>query len=119
MCSSDLRMARLVASQGMKGASAAERQRLTAMICGQDQTQMLEAFRQAMAFDSRPRLAEIRCPTLIVAGEKDRGVPAHHAHALHGGIHGSELKVITGAGHGLIWEKPDELVRTAEAFLCR
>jgi pimeloyl-ACP methyl ester carboxylesterase len=70
-----------------------------------------------MAFDSRRRLAEIVCPTLVVAGSIDRAVPMHHARMLHDGIGGSKLVVIEGAGHTLIWTHPDELVRVTEDFV--
>lgn len=70
-----------------------------------------------MAFDSRQRLAEIACPTLVIAGSQDRAVPMHHARMLNEGIRGSQLVVIEGAGHILIWTHPDELVRVTEDFL--
>ena len=73
--------------------------------------------RETMAFDSRHRLAEIRCPTLVIAGSNDRGVPIHHAKMLHDGIHGSQLVIIAGADHALIWTHTDELVRVTEEFL--
>jgi pimeloyl-ACP methyl ester carboxylesterase len=70
-----------------------------------------------MAFDSRQRLAEIKRPTLVIAGSQDRAVPLHHAQMLHAGIRGSQLVVIEGAGHTLIWTHPDEFVRVTEDFL--
>ena len=50
-----------------------------------------------MAFESRSRLHEIRCPTLVMAGSDDNAVPMHHASMLHDGIAGSKLVVIAGA----------------------
>lgn len=70
-----------------------------------------------MAFDSRRRLAEIACPTLIVAGSSDQAVPVHHARMLHDGIPGSQLVMIDGADHALIWTHPGELVRVVDEFL--
>jgi 3-oxoadipate enol-lactonase len=78
---------------------------------------MLTAWRETMAFDSRERLREIRCPTLIIAGSNDRGVPIHHARMLHDGIPGSRLVVIDGADHALIWTYTDEFVRVTDEFL--
>ena len=78
---------------------------------------MIAAWEETMAFDSRQRIAEITCPTLIVAGSQDRAVPMHHAQMLHEGTRGSKLVVIPGAGHTLIWTHPDELVRVTEGFL--
>jgi pimeloyl-ACP methyl ester carboxylesterase len=83
----------------------------------QDRKLMVSAWNETMAFDSRPRLAEIECPTLIVAGSDDQAVPMHHAKMLHDGIRGSKLVVIAGAHHTLIWTHPHEFVRVTEAFL--
>ena len=90
---------------------------VTELIAAQDQRLMATAWREAMAFDSRRRLSEIDCPTLIVAGEKDDAVPMHHAEMLHHGVAGPRLVVVEGADHALIWSKPDELVRATEVFL--
>ena len=70
-----------------------------------------------MAFDSRQHLVEIKCPTLIIAGSNDQGVPIHHAKMLHEGIHDSQLVIIDGADHALIWTHTDEFVRVTEEFL--
>jgi pimeloyl-ACP methyl ester carboxylesterase len=70
-----------------------------------------------MAFDSRRRLAQIKCPTLIIAGADDYAVPIHHANMLHGGIAGSQLTVIDGANHALMWTHSNEFVRAVDEFL--
>ncbi len=70
-----------------------------------------------MAFDSRHRLGEIRCPALIIAGSNDAAVPIHHAKMLHGGITGSQLLLVYGADHILIWTHPTELARVTNEFL--
>ncbi len=68
-------------------------------------------------FDSRRRLAQIRCPTLIVAGSNDNAVPIHHAKTLHNGIPGSQLVLIDGADHALLWTHSNELMRATDEFL--
>jgi len=78
---------------------------------------MVGAWKDAMAFDSRRRLAGIRCPTLVVAASNDQAVPLHHARMLHQGIAGSRLVIVESADHALIWERPDELVLVTEEFL--
>src|SRR6266542_1990804 len=90
---------------------------LAGLIADQDRTLMLTAWRETMAFDSRRRLAEIRCPTLVIAGSNDRGVPIHHAKMLHDGIPGSQLVMIEGADHALIWTHTDEFMRVTDEFL--
>ena len=90
---------------------------LAGLMADQDPALMVLAWKESMSFDSRPRLAEIGCPTLIVAAADDRAVPMHHARTLHDGIPGSRLVVVDNAGHALIWTHPDELVRATEEFL--
>jgi pimeloyl-ACP methyl ester carboxylesterase len=90
---------------------------LADLMTDQDQTLMLAAWKETMAFDSRKRLREIRCPTLIIAGSNDQGVPIHHAKMLHDGIPGSQLVIVGGADHALLWTHTDELVRATDEFL--
>jgi 3-oxoadipate enol-lactonase len=108
---------RLVFSVGVDGVSDERRARLAGLIAEQDQDQMIRAWREAMAFDSRCRLAEIRCPTLIVAGSKDTAVPMHHARMLNKGIPDSRLVVVEGAGHGMIWTHRREFEGIVAEFL--
>jgi 3-oxoadipate enol-lactonase len=111
------RFAAFVVSQGARELSKNRAAWLVNLMANQDRKLMVAAWRETMAFDSRPRLAEIACPTLIVAGSTDQAVPMHHAQMLHAGIEGSKLIVIEGAGHTLIWTHPDEFVRVTEDFL--
>lgn len=90
---------------------------LAGLMAGQDARTMASAWRDAMAFDSRRRLAEIACPTLVVAAANDQAVPVHHANMLHNGIPGSRLVLIDAADHALIWTHPDEVARATEEFL--
>src|ERR671930_1225775 len=50
-------------------------------------------------FDYRPRLRDVRRPTLVVVGEHDRTTTPRAAGVLHEGIEGSELVVVPSAGH--------------------
>lgn len=111
------RFARLVIAQGLSQVSRERADWVVDLIAQQDRQLMVTAWRESMAFDSRPRLAAIQCPTLIVAGADDQAVPLHHARMLHNGIAGSQLAVIAGADHALIWAHPDELVRVVDPFL--
>jgi 3-oxoadipate enol-lactonase len=111
------RFAEFVVSQGAKELDKERAAWLVNLMANQDRKLMAAAWKETMTFDSRPRLEEIACPTLIVAGSTDRAVPMHHAEMLHAGIRGSQLVVIEGAGHTLIWTHPDEFVRVTEDFL--
>lgn len=111
------RFSKLVFSVGVDGISDQRKEWLAGLIAKQDRDLMINAWREAMAFDSRRRLGEIRCPTLILAGSKDTAVPMHHARMLNDGIPGSRLVVIEGAGHGMIWTHPNEFQRSVDEFL--
>jgi 3-oxoadipate enol-lactonase len=109
--------AEFVVSQGAKELDKDRAAWLVNLMASQDRQLMAAAWNETMAFDSRPRLGEIVCPTLIVAGAQDQAVPLHHARMLHEGIGGSQLVVIAGAGHTLIWTHSDEFVQVTEDFL--
>jgi pimeloyl-ACP methyl ester carboxylesterase len=111
------RFATLVISQGMKQVAKERADWVVRLIADQDRTLMLSAWKETMAFDSRRRLAEIICPTLIIAGSNDQGIPIHHAKMLHADITGSQLVIVDGADHALIWTHSDELVRVTDEFL--
>ncbi len=64
-----------------------------------------------------PELGRISAPTLIVASDLDRHCPPKAAAIIAGGIKGSRLEVISGAGHPIPVEKPDELAGLLNTFL--
>jgi len=111
------RLADLVVSQSMLHLDKERANWLASLLADQDHKLMLTAWNETMAFDSRKRLAEIRCPTLVIAGSNDQGVPIHHARMLHDGIHGSQLVIIDGADHALIWTHTDKFIQVTEEFL--
>ncbi len=111
------RLAKLVVSQGTKQLGKERGDWLTGLMADQDPRLMLSAWRETLAFDSRRRLAEIACPTLVVAGSNDQAVPMHHAKMLHDGIARSQLVIIDGADHALIWTHPAALMRATDEFL--
>jgi len=111
------RFARLVISLGLKRVERRRARQVVDLIAGQDAKKMREVWEGAMSFDSRARLYEIHCPTLVLAGAEDNAVPIHHARMLQTGIKNSRLVVIDGADHALIWTHPGELARATEAFL--
>lgn len=90
---------------------------LAALMADQDRKAMVSAWKETMAFDSRRRLAEIACPTLVIAASNDQAVPIHHAKMLHDGVAGSQLVIIDDADHALIWTHSDEFERVTDDFL--
>ena len=61
-------------------------------------------------------LARIKSPTLVVAGDDDM-VTLEHTVDLYRAIEGSELAIVPGASHALIFEKPDVINRIVLDFL--
>jgi len=57
--------------------------------------------------DSRPSLAAIRCPTLVLVGEGDEATPPELAREMAAGIAGSRLVVIPDSGHLSTLEQPE------------
>jgi 3-oxoadipate enol-lactonase len=70
---------------------------------------MRGAARGLIGFDSRPWLADIKAPTLVIAGARDHAVPRHHFDTLVGGIPGARGHLIDGADHTLAWTHTREL----------
>lgn len=53
------------------------------------------------------RLNEIKVPTLVAVGQDDLPYFHHIAELMHDGISGSQMKIITGAGHMVNMEEPN------------
>ena len=49
--------------------------------------------------DSRPTLAWIRCPTLVLTGDQDNTIPNSRSMEMAGGIPGAKLVVLPNCGH--------------------
>jgi 2-hydroxymuconate-semialdehyde hydrolase len=62
------------------------------------------------------RLAEIRCPVLLTAGEHDRRY-AEAARRMAAGIPGARVKLISDAGHAPQLEAPDNFEHVLLEFL--
>jgi len=57
--------------------------------------------------DSRPLLADIRCPTLMLVGDGDELTPPELAREIAGGVSGARLVVVPECGHLSTLEKPE------------
>ena len=65
------------------------------------------------------RLADVRCPTLIIAGEHDAGAPVAMAQAMADRIAGAELVVLAEASHLSVAEQPAAFADQLDGFLAR
>jgi len=57
--------------------------------------------------DSRPLLASIRCPTLVLVGDGDELTPPELAKEISAGVSGAQLVVVPECGHLSTIERPE------------
>jgi pimeloyl-ACP methyl ester carboxylesterase len=67
--------------------------------------------------DSRPDLAAIACPTLVLVGDQDRLTPPEYASEIADGIKGADLVVVPDSGHLSTVERPDAVTRALVRWL--
>jgi pimeloyl-ACP methyl ester carboxylesterase len=56
--------------------------------------------------DSRPTLAWIRCPTLVLSGDEDNTIPNSLSSEMAAGIHAAKLVILANCGHLPQLEQP-------------
>lgn len=64
--------------------------------------------------DSRPDLAAIRCPTVVIVGDADHVTPRALAQEIAGGIDDATLVIVDDCGHMSAIERPEAV---AQAFV--
>ncbi|MGH2360921.1 MAG: alpha/beta fold hydrolase [bacterium] len=67
--------------------------------------------------DSTPLLGRLKMRTLIVVGEDDKATPPDSAKKMHEAISGSQLVIISGAGHMTNIEQPERFTKALREFL--
>jgi len=93
--------------------------RIRAMLAPTDPVGYVGAIQAIGYGDLREEIRAIRCPTLILVGEEDRGTDITMARTMHERIVGSELRVIPKAAHCSCVEAADEFNRALLDFLPR
>jgi pimeloyl-ACP methyl ester carboxylesterase len=69
--------------------------------------------------DSRPLLAQIQVPTLVLVGAEDQITPPGVAQEMADAIAGASLVLVPGAGHLSSLEAPDPVSRALADWLDR
>jgi pimeloyl-ACP methyl ester carboxylesterase len=64
--------------------------------------------------DSRPALAWIKCPTLVLTGDEDNTIPNSLSVEMANGIHGAKLVILANCGH---LPQPEQPQATADALV--
>jgi pimeloyl-ACP methyl ester carboxylesterase len=67
--------------------------------------------------DSRPTLATIDCPTLVLVGDADRATPPDRSQEIAAGIRGATLVVVPGSGHMTTIERPEAVTAALVAWM--
>ncbi len=67
--------------------------------------------------DSRPLLADIKIPALIIHGKDDALIPLQEAEEMHNAIHGSRFVIIENAAHLPNLEAPSQFNSHLRSFL--
>lgn len=67
--------------------------------------------------DSRPTLAAVRCPTLVLVGDGDALTPPELAKEIADGIAGAKLVTVPDSGHLSTIERPEAVNRALTAWM--
>jgi pimeloyl-ACP methyl ester carboxylesterase len=67
--------------------------------------------------DSRPDLANIRCPTLVLGGKQDADTPPEVMEEIAAGIRGARLVLLDRCGHLSPLEQPEQVTAAMAAWL--
>jgi pimeloyl-ACP methyl ester carboxylesterase len=70
-------------------------------------------------FDIMDRVGELNSPALIICGEDDQLTPVKYSRYLADHIPDAQIKLIPGAGHMVMLEKPGEVEAEIRGFLMR
>ena len=73
-------------------------------------------FRMLIAMDLNAAMASIRCPTLVVGGQFDKGRPPAYTEAVSKKIPGAKFKGLQ-SGHQMEVQTPDLVIATINEFL--
>jgi 3-oxoadipate enol-lactonase len=77
-----------------------------ASLAGNPRRTYFALLRGLASFDVRRRLGEVRCPTLVVAGDRDATVPLAAKRLLQQSIPGAELTAVDDSGHVTPCDQP-------------
>ncbi len=79
----------------------------------------LRDFKACDAFDVLDRLAQIHVPLLALTGECDAMTPPKYGQALADRVPEAKARIVAGAGHMVMLERPEETNAAIRTFLAR
>jgi pimeloyl-ACP methyl ester carboxylesterase len=98
---------------------AALRERAALRLAANSRRVYLGSLVALLRFDARPRLDAVRCPTLVVAGGRDRTVPLEAKAFMASAIPGARLEVVPDSGHVTAYDQPEVLNRLIRDHVAR
>jgi 3-oxoadipate enol-lactonase len=98
-------------------ASEAAFLRLVDSMCRLHKESYIKSIEASVRMDPRSDLANIKVPTLVIAGADDRLTPPDVARELASEIPGAELVIVPDAGHLVNIEQPEPFNAALLAFL--
>ena len=81
-----------------------------------DRNEYLKIWDAIYGFDMQ-QLETIRCPTLVLTGERDTKMVLRHANEILMRVPGAERRILPAAYHAMTLEQPQAFNRAMEAFL--
>lgn len=63
------------------------------------------------------RLSSIRCPTLIIQGDRDRMIPTGLSHLMAGLIPEAQIRIYPDSAHAFLFQEPEQVAADVNAFL--
>ena len=91
--------------------------RTTKTILGGDPGVQAAMWEMIAGLDTRERLANLACPTLVLVGAEDPSTTPDAARVIAGQVPGARVEVIDGASHMTPTEAPDAVSDLLETFL--
>jgi pimeloyl-ACP methyl ester carboxylesterase len=76
-----------------------------------------ESFKKIVEDDIQADAAKLSVSTLLIYGEADDQTPVRYGMQFHELISGSVLEIITGAGHFVQFDRPDEVIPRIKEFV--
>lgn len=78
---------------------------------------LLRTYNSSLDFNVIHKLNKIKIPTLIITSEEDYVIPKKFQMDLHRQIVNSKVNIFKDCGHGIIYEKPQEFIKTLLNFV--
>jgi pimeloyl-ACP methyl ester carboxylesterase len=92
-------------------------ERAVARLSANSKASYARTLRALAYYDLRPRLREVRCPTLVIAGDRDLTIPLRAKQRLAQGIPGARLVVVPDSGHATPYDQAESFNRLVLDFL--